>query len=192
MRKFKSIIVSLAAVASLGLGTQASAQFNEGNTIPKFAMAASESGSLAGLFDELNKTLNNDYLYLRELSINNILSKQGPFTVLAPTSGAFDALKQTLACNGIALTDIPEIVRTVLAYHAIQGAFFAEDVVGAGEIPTLAGATILEDNGVLTDVAGQTINILFTDFEADNGVVHVIDTVMLPATLDDLGLVACP
>lgn len=192
MRKFKNTIVSLAAAAALSMGVQASAQFNEGTTIPKLAMAASESGPYAGLLDELNKALTNDYLFLRELSIANILSKQGPFTVLAPTDGAFDALKTTLACNGLTLGDIPEIVRTVLAYHGIAGAAFAEDVIGSGQLDTLAGAPILEDGGVLTDVAGQTINILVTDIEADNGVVHIIDTVMLPATLDDLGLVGCP
>ena len=192
MRKLKMLVVNLAAAATLTVGMNASAQFNEGFTIPKLAMAASESGPYAGLLDELNKALTNDYLYLRDQAVVNRLSRDSQFTVLAPTDGAFDALKQTLACNGVALSDIPDIVRLTLQYHAIAGRALAEDVIGSGELTTLAGATILEDGGVLTDVAGQTINILVTDVVADNGVVHIIDTVMLPATLDDLGLVACP
>ena len=52
----------------------------------------------------------------------------------------------------------------------------------------MAGITFSQSGGVITDQAGQTANILITDLVVDNGVVHVIDTVILPV---DLGLSAC-
>ena len=183
----KNLIAGLLVAATLAFSVNATAQV-DGVTIPRAAIAVNENGAYAGLFDELIKTLAADQAYDRQQSIINTLGKKGPFTVFAPTDGAFQALKQTLACNGIAMSDIPDLVRTVLAYHAAAGEVFAADALGA-TVTTLAGADLsISESGVITDVAGQSINIIITDLDVDNGVIHVIDGVLLPA---DLGLSAC-
>jgi uncharacterized surface protein with fasciclin (FAS1) repeats len=184
----KHIIKGFILTLALICGSTAIAQV-EGVTIPRAAAAVNSSGPYAGLFDELIQALYSDQAYLRPASVMNVLGRKGPFTVFAPTDGAFQALKQTLTCNGIAMSDIPDIVRTVLAYHGAAGMLMAEDVLATPEVMTLAGATFSQDGGVITDQAGQQANILITDLVVDNGVIHVIDTVLLPA---DLGLAACP
>ena len=108
MKSIKTAIAASALITSMIFGSVAVAQ-DDRLTIPRAAQAVNDSGPWAGLFDEINNALQNDFLYQRKGSITNILSSKGPFTVFVPTDGAFDALKQTLACNGIALSDIPDI-----------------------------------------------------------------------------------
>jgi uncharacterized surface protein with fasciclin (FAS1) repeats len=184
MKSANKMIVGLLLTISMAFSISANAQ-----NIVSATLAVNDNGPYAGAFDELLHALTADYVYNDKGAVIRILEfRNGPFTVLAPTDGAFQALKQTLACNGIALSDVPDILRTTLAYHAARGMLMAEDVVATSEITTLAGATILQDGGVLTDVVGQQVNILATDIVVGNGVIHVIDSVLLPA---DLGLTAC-
>lgn len=183
MKVVTETMTAALVAAALTISVNAVAQ-----NIPQGALAINDSGPWAGSFDELNHALAADFLYNPQGAVIKKLTFQGPFTVFAPTDGAFEALKQVLACNGIALSDVPDIARTTLAYHGVKGMYLAADVVGLSEIETLAGAVINQDGGVLTDVAGQQVNILATDIVVDNGVVHVVDTVLLPA---DLGLLPC-
>jgi len=184
MKGFTEIITGLLITVGLTISLTANAQ-----NIVSATLAVNDSGPLAGNFDELLHALTADYAYMPKGSvIRKIEFNNGPFTIFAPTDGAFAALKQTLACNGIALSDVPDILRTTLAYHGAKGMLMAEDVLAASEVTMLNGAMISQEGGVVTDVAGQSIGILATDIVVGNGVIHVIDTVMVPA---DLGLVAC-
>lgn len=114
----------------------------------------------------------------------NTLEGSGPFTVFAPTNAAFAALPpgtlQTLLqpANKAALTSI-------LTYHAVAGAFKAADVM-PGVVKTVNGATftVTSTGGKLaiTDGKGNVAHIITTDIVASNGVIHVIDAVLLPPT----------
>jgi len=183
----KSFSAIMIAATMLFAGT-VSAQSNGNPSIPRVAAAANDSGAWAGLLDEFNDALQADYLYLRKGAATNTLAFSGPFTVFAPSNGAFKALKQTLACNGLTMADVPDIVRTTLFSHATSGRLYAADVVAASEVTMASGVTFMQSGGVITDAVGQKANILVTDIEASNGVIHIIDTVLLPV---DLGLSAC-
>ena len=108
------------------------------------------------------------------------LSGEGPFTVFAPTDDAFAALPEgtvesLLADPQGALTDI-------LLYHVVAGRVMAADVLGLTSAATVNGEliTIATDSGVvLNDMA----NVIITDIEASNGVIHVIDAVILPPSM---------
>ena len=107
------------------------------------------------------------------------LSGEGAFTVFAPTDEAFAALPEgtvetLLADPEGALTDI-------LLYHVVDGVALAEDVVGMESVMTLNGQEVtieVTDAGV---VLNGTVNVVATDIMATNGVIHVIDAVLLPA-----------
>ncbi|OYT70734.1 MAG: hypothetical protein CFK49_07305 [Armatimonadetes bacterium JP3_11] len=103
------------------------------------------------------------------------LSGEGPFTVFAPTDEAFakipqDTLQAVLADK--------EKLTAILTYHVAPGKLMAVDVVRSSQIPTVQGQslTVNTEGGVKVDDA----NVIQTDIEADNGVIHVIDTVLLP------------
>jgi uncharacterized surface protein with fasciclin (FAS1) repeats len=105
------------------------------------------------------------------------LQGDGPFTVFAPTDEAFAALPEgTLD----ALLEDPEALADVLTYHVVPGRVLAADVVELSSATTVQGADIaieVIDGGV---VLNGSANVVTTDVEADNGVVHVIDAVILP------------
>ena len=112
-----------------------------------------------------------------------ILSGTGPFTVFAPTNSAFEAL---LASNNEwnTLADIPvETLDAVLRYHVVNGANVrAGDIVDDADVASFQGATfsIDLDGGPTINAGSNTANIIATDVQASNGVVHAIDAVILP------------
>jgi len=108
------------------------------------------------------------------------LSGEGSFTVFAPTDDAFAALPEgtveTLLADIPALTDI-------LLYHVVEGAVLAADVVKLSNAMTLQGQSVdisAEGGKVMVDGA----EVIITDIQASNGVIHVIDSVILPESRD--------
>ncbi len=109
------------------------------------------------------------------------LSAAGPYTVFAPTNDAFAAALEALGITAEDLLADTETLTSILLYHVAPGRFPAAAVVQMEEIGTLNGATIkvkADDMGVsLND--GQA-NVATADVMADNGIIHVIDGVILP------------
>jgi uncharacterized surface protein with fasciclin (FAS1) repeats len=103
------------------------------------------------------------------------LSNDGPFTVFAPTDDAFGALPEGTV-EGL-LKDT-EKLKAILLYHVVSGKYLAQDVIGKSEIKTVQGQSIHIDasEGVKVDEA----SVIKADIEAENGVIHVIDKVILP------------
>jgi uncharacterized surface protein with fasciclin (FAS1) repeats len=103
------------------------------------------------------------------------LSGEGPFTVFAPTDEAFAQIPQeTLQA---VLAD-KEKLTAILTYHVVSGKLMAADVVRSTQLQTVQGQsiTVSTEGGVRVDNA----NVIQTDIEADNGVIHVIDQVIMP------------
>jgi transforming growth factor-beta-induced protein len=113
---------------------------------------------------------------LLEADLAETLAGEGPFTVFAPTDDAFSQLPEgTLEAL---LADIPALT-DVLLYHVVSGEVLAEDVVALESAETLLGERVniqVEDGMVYINDA----QVIITDIVADNGVIHVIDSVLLP------------
>jgi uncharacterized surface protein with fasciclin (FAS1) repeats len=111
--------------------------------------------------------------------LEETLRGPGPFTVFAPTDAAFEALPAGTVDN-LLLPENRERLRAVLTYHVVSGRVLAADASGLTEAPTVNGAAA--PIGPSAD-GGLTIggaNIVTTDILASNGVIHVIDAVILP------------
>jgi len=118
------------------------------------------------------------------------LSGEGPFTVFAPTNDAFAKIPEATLTE--LTTNDTETLGNILTYHVVEGnvdaATLTQAIEDAGEaghtINTVNGgtltATVVDGNVVLTDAAGGTATVTATDVEASNGVIHVIDTVLMP------------
>jgi uncharacterized surface protein with fasciclin (FAS1) repeats len=103
------------------------------------------------------------------------LSGKGPFTVFAPTDAAF--AKLPAGTVDALLKDIPKL-KAILTYHVVSGAVMAKDVK-TGMVKTVNGASLdvkASSAGVMVDGA----KVVAADVAASNGVIHVIDTVVLP------------
>lgn len=104
------------------------------------------------------------------------LSGKGPFTVFAPTDEAFAKLPAGTVEN---LLKDPKQLASILTYHVVSGTVMAKDVV------TLSEAKTVQGQNVSINVTGDTVmvneaKVIQTDIEASNGVIHVIDSVILP------------
>ncbi len=127
-----------------------------------------ETAIEAGNFKTLVKAV-------KEAGLVDALSGEGPYTVFAPTDEAFNKIpKDTL--NGI-LKDRKKL-QNILKYHVVSGKVNAKKVMNLREAKTLMGQEIKikTKDGVWVDNA----KVIKTDIETSNGIIHVIDTVILP------------
>ncbi len=112
------------------------------------------------------------------------LKGPGPFTVFAPTDAAFAKLPAGTLDS--LLKEPKGKLAEILKYHVVAGKVMAADVIklDGQKVKTVQGAELtVEVSGgkvVLVDVAGNRINVVTTDVNASNGVIHVIDGVLLP------------
>ena len=118
------------------------------------------------------------------------LQGDGPFTVFAPTNTAFAKLPDGTVAS-LLRPENKKALTEVLTYHVVAGEFKAKDVVNAIQssggkftVETVSGgeltASLSNGTVILTDEKGRSAAVTQTDVDASNGVVHVIDTVVLP------------
>jgi len=112
-----------------------------------------------------------------------ILSGAGPFTVFAPTNAAFAALLTELNLSSLDQVDNATL-NAVLQYHVINGANVLASQLTNGQVVTTFGTGTFSINltggAKILDARGRTTNIIITDVQGTNGVVHAIDKVLLP------------
>ena len=117
---------------------------------------------------------------VKAAGLADTLSGTGPFTVFAPTNAAFSKLGKTTID---ALLADPEKLKSILTYHVVSKQLAASDVLGMSSVSTVNGA-----NAVISLKNGaayiNNARITKTDIMASNGVIHVIDTVILPPSMD--------
>ena len=134
----------------------------------KHAMSLAGQASNAGIFNTL--------LAAAEASnLTSVLYNDGPFTLFAPTDDAFAALPEGTVEN---LLKNPKELAKVLKYHLVKGNIFSRDLNNGSSVATVLGSPVSIDTteGVLVNNA----KVIQADMEASNGVIHVIDKVLLP------------
>jgi uncharacterized surface protein with fasciclin (FAS1) repeats len=115
---------------------------------------------------------------LQTAGLTETLSAEGPFTVFAPVNAAFEAVDEATLT---ALLEDQETLEQVLLYHVVEGEVLAEDVVGLDEAETVQGTTITITVEADTVMLNNTATVTETDIMASNGVIHVIDSVLVPS-----------
>ncbi|MFU7529529.1 fasciclin domain-containing protein [Qipengyuania sp. ASV99] len=122
--------------------------------------------------------------------LGGTLSGEGPFTVFAPTDDAFAKIDEATLTE--LTTNDTETLAAILTYHVVQGevdaATLTAAIEGAGDdgytINTVGGGTlnakIVDGAVVLTDAQGGSSTVTATDVEASNGIIHAVDTVLMP------------
>ena len=108
------------------------------------------------------------------------LQGAGPFTVFAPSDDAFAALPAGLL-EKLLLPENVAVLTSILTYHVVSGTVMSADIM-AGDVPTVEGSTVALDTASGVTVNGATVTT--ADVAASNGVIHVIDAVMVPPTVD--------
>lgn len=153
-------------------------------SIVDVALAANASGPYAGQFDTLISLLTDP----NNSNVLEMLSSKGQYTVFAPTDGAFDKLFAALEAAGI--TPDAATVNAILMYHVSPGERYSGDVLGSDRVRTFNGGFLFPMMQNETPLLGFTDSLglsdpdyagfVATDIPASNGVIHAIDTVLLP------------
>jgi len=105
------------------------------------------------------------------------LKGAGPYTVFAPTDDAFAALPEGTVD---ALLKDPETLKAILLYHVVEGKVTADQVVSLTSADTVGGPALKISVKDGTVYLNDTVKVVTTDVEAANGVIHIIDGVLLP------------
>ena len=180
----KKSIIAIAAASVLLL----SACGSDGSTADT-TVAAADSTEMANTEVEVGNIVevaqgNPDFSTLvaaiTAAGLGDALSGEGTFAVFAPTNAAFEALPEGLL-EKLLLPENKEILTKILTYHVVPSKVMAADVA-AGDVTTLEGSTfaITTEGGVKVNAS----NVTATDVPASNGVIHVIDAVLVPASID--------
>lgn len=166
MRSFKTLVamvcLPLLGVAVFSAGLQGAAKDEKPKDIVDTVVAAGSFNALATA--------------LKAAGLVDTLKGEGPFTVFAPTDDAFAKLpKGTVEAL---LKDVPKL-KAVLTYHVVAGKVTAADVVKLDSAKTVNGKSlaIANKNGVVTIDKSKVVK---ADIPTSNGVIHVIDTVLIP------------
>jgi uncharacterized surface protein with fasciclin (FAS1) repeats len=167
-------VMTLAACGSDGEDTSSPAETTE---------AAAEVGTIVDVAAG-NPDFETLVAAVTAAELGETLSGEGPFTVFAPTNDAFAALPEGTLDTLLEPANKDQLAG-ILTYHVVSGAVMAADLSDGQVVETVNGATLTVsidgDSVTLTDAAGGTVNVVATDVEASNGVIHVIDGVLLPS-----------
>ena len=124
--------------------------------------------------------------------LGETLAGEGPYTVLAPTNAAFEALAEKMGVTieelSATLTGDVELLKTVLTSHVIAGKVLAADTAALNGMETdlVSGekATVVSADGVVSFTIGtSTATVVTPDIEAANGVIHIVDMPLLPLAM---------
>ena len=185
--------IKLALATTVALGLAACAPDADDTGIDADETALTDDATAPGTVVEIAQDDGQFSTLVEAVTAANLgdaLSGTGPFTVFAPTNDAFAKLPEGTVET--LTTEDTDRLGEILQYHVVEGSTEAEALLAAieqggedgYEIVTMGGGTLtatMEDGTVmLTDAMGNTAKVTATDLEASNGVIHVIDTVLMP------------
>lgn len=125
-----------------------------------------------------NESLDILYNALKTTGLDSTLSQGGPYTLLAPTDKALDALSPN---QGDALPDSldQEALKNILLHHVVEGSFSDTEIAGMEELKPMYGDALKVIN-LDGEITIDSTTLVFSDRQADNGYVHIVDEVIFP------------
>ncbi|WP_075343380.1 fasciclin domain-containing protein [Tenacibaculum agarivorans] len=137
-----------------------------------------------------NKNFSTLVTAVKSADLVEVLNGDGPFTVFAPTNDAFSKLPEGTIAT-LLKPENKKLLTSILTYHVVAGKFDAKAVMmaikensGKFVIKTVQGnkltAMIKDGNVILKDAKGNISKVVIADVEANNGIIHAIDTVVMP------------
>lgn len=171
MRRVQLVIAAAAALASIAPAAASS----KGNIVS----AAASTPDFSTLVTAV-----------KAAKLTDTLASKGPFTVFAPTNDAFAKLPAGTVDTLLKPENRGQLAK-VLTYHVVPGRYSASAILaainaggGSTALTTVSGdklsAAVQDGKVVLTDESGRTSTVTQTDLDLSNGIIHVIDTVVLP------------
>lgn len=183
------VLVGLITVSCGKKEKEESMEMTDSTTVVVDTMAVAETPNIVGVASD-NADFSTLVTAVQAAGLVETLSSEGPFTVFAPNNAAFAKLPAGTV-DSLLKPESADKLKSVLTYHVVSGKFDAATVIdainknnGKYTVTTVQGGTItlsLKDGKVmLTDANGGTATVILADVAASNGVIHAIDTVVMP------------
>lgn len=183
----KTILAALAVAALAITSFSASAQMKDPD-VGGAAMYPTKTIVQNAMNSPIHTTL---VAAVKAAGLVDTLSGPGPFTVFAPTNAAFDKLPEGTVANLVKPENKAELTK-ILTYHVVPGRISSKQLMkmikkghGKAMLKTVQGedltATMSDGHIMLTDAKGDTATVTTADVFQSNGVIHVIDTVLMPS-----------
>ncbi|MFY9242146.1 MAG: fasciclin domain-containing protein [Polaribacter sp.] len=180
---FKKLIPSTLFAIMISVGSYAI------DTDPKNDKKNNEEKTIVGVAAG-NENFTTLVAAVKAAGLVDVLNGDGPFTVFAPVNDAFAKLPEGTV-GTLLKPENKELLTAILTYHVVAGKFVASDVIkaikannGKFAIKTVQGgiitASLKDGKVILTDVKGNVSTVVIADVAASNGVIHAIDTVVMP------------
>lgn len=193
MNSSKGIIAALVALVVIGggIGFYALSQNDDTNTQSQQTSESTESGSDTAMESgsnivELasgNEELSTLVAAVGAAGLAETLSGEGPYTVFAPTNDAFSALPAG-TLDTLLKPENKQQLTGILTYHVVSGKVMSTDLKDGQVVKTVQGGDltvkIMDGKVMLEDATGAMAEVVTADVDASNGVVHVINKVLLP------------
>jgi uncharacterized surface protein with fasciclin (FAS1) repeats len=176
----RKALAALAATSVMFLAACGSDDTTSETTAPAEATMPAETGTVVDVA-VANEDFSTLVAAVTAAGLAETLSGPGPFTIFAPTNAAFEALPEGLV-EKLLLPENKDTLVKILTYHVVGDEVLAADVA-AGDVTTVEGSTfaVTTDDGV--KINGSS-TVTATDVMGSNGVIHVIDAVLVPPTVD--------
>jgi len=185
-------LAAVGLVAALTVAASAcssDAKTSSATTAPKTTTTTAASSTTMAASNTIvdvaagNKDFSTLVAAVKAADLVKTLSGTGPYTVFAPTNAAFAKLPAGTV-DTLLKPENKAKLAAILTYHVVAGKVMAADLTNGQKVKTVEGdtltVTIAGSKVTLTDTSGNTVNIVKTDIPADNGVIHVIDGVLIP------------
>ena len=178
----KKLLLSAAALATIGMGADAYADHHmEKDATHANKEHAKDGPSKADIVDTAasQEEFSTLVAAVKAADLAEVLKGEGPFTVFAPTNDAFEALPDGTV-EELLKPENKGKLQALLTYHVVSGKIMADDIkTGSTDVETVQGSTFnvnKSESGVTVDGA----NVTKADIKTSNGVIHVIDKVIMP------------
>lgn len=189
--KSTGIIVGIIAVLVIGGGILWTVNRSDDNSKKENTNQSQQSNQAAqqqsgNIVELATKTpsLSTLVTAVKAASLVETLQGTGPYTVFAPTNAAFETLPAG-TLDSLLMPENVNQLQSILTYHVVQGKVLASDLKDGQEITTVQGGkvtvSIMEGKVYLTDAKGNKVMVESADVNADNGVAHIINGVLLPS-----------
>ena len=183
----KIALVAVAAIVIIGGGIFLATNKDDKSTAPSTSQTQSTQPEAKVTIVSVasdTESLSTLVTAVKAAELVDTLQSEGPFTVFAPTNAAFDALPAGTLDTLLAPENKGQLA-SILKYHVVSGKVMAADLKDGQVVPTVQGENLtvklVDGMAYLIDAKGNQIKIVKTDIDAGNGVVHVVDGVLLPS-----------
>ncbi|GDX34339.1 beta-Ig-H3/fasciclin [Actinomycetes bacterium] len=171
--------IAVALVMLSACGSDSASSDTVADTMAQEASAMTEAGDIVAVAST-TEGFSTLVAALTAGGLVETLQGAGPFTVFAPTDAAFAALPEGLLAK-LLLPENKDVLVAILTYHVVPGMVMSADIM-AGDVATVEGSSVKLETSYGVKVNGA--NVTAADVAASNGVIHVIDAVLVPPTVD--------